>query len=194
MYAVTIMQQLQSNSVLLGLPFDRKQLALKVYVGYERKVLEMTVCTLSRSVEDDLKRLFCTLYGCVHALIRSPFCSKQQAEITIKCCSGEHSSLSMKPPKGEGYTHLYAGPRVILCKQKMVVSKYYDATFHAALKLDVNLKYLPQATSYRLNHQVTVLQYPYLSGSHTPQSPKQVAAIMLNLQNLHTVMAWCTVI
>ena len=33
MYVVTLMKQLKSNIVLLGLPFDQNQISLKVYVG-----------------------------------------------------------------------------------------------------------------------------------------------------------------
>ena len=110
--------------------------------------------------------------------------STQQSEITVKCCKGQHLSLNTKP-KGKGYTHLYTGPRVILCVQTNRVSKYHDAMFHGFLNSEVNERYIPGASIQQLNHHVTVLQYNFLSGSHVLQSPQQVAAIIGKLQNLH---------
>ena len=147
------------------------------------KVLEMTICDTRG--DDDLKRLFCTLYGCVHALIHSPIHSKHQSEITTNCSGGDHLCLSMKPPIGKGYTHRYAGPRVILCVDKEVISKYYDTSFHGSLNIEANELYIPNASIQHLNSRVTVLRYDYLPGDHTPRSTDQVKAIILNLHRLH---------
>lgn len=108
----------------------------------------------------------------------------QQSALTVICCKGTHLSLNTKP-QGNGYTHLYTGPRVILCVQTNRVSKYYDAAFHDFLNIAVNKRYIPGASIQQLNHHVTVLQYTYLSGSHVLQSPQQVAALLGKLQNLH---------
>ena len=44
---------------------------------------------------------------------------------------------------------------------------------------------LPNATIQCLNTQVTLLQYPYLCGSHTPQTIEHLRAIILKLDKLH---------
>ena len=182
MYVVTLMQQLKSNTVLLGLPFDQNQVSLKVYVGYDASVLEMTVCLVSREDTQGLRRLFCTLYGCVHALILSPILSTYQSGITIKCCDGNHKILSI-PVKEGGYSHLCTGARVIHCEGKNLVYKYYNI-FHRDFNIAAN-EVLPNAAIEHLNTQVTRLQYQYLCGSHTPLTIAHVRAIISKLYMLH---------
>ena len=54
------MESQQKSIVFLGLPYAFSEIALKVYVGYEQKVLEMDICSCSvkREVDDEVKRFF----------------------------------------------------------------------------------------------------------------------------------------
>ena len=65
--------------------------------------------------------------------------------------------------------------------------KYYDASFHGELNIDANVKYIPNATTEKLNDQVTVLKYPFLPGGHEPQS---IEHIVSNFQTECNPLGW----
>ena len=126
------MESQQKSIVFLGLPYAFSEIALKVYVGYEQKVLEMNICSCSvkREVDDEVKRFFCTLYGCVHSLIVSPIRSQYQS-VDPFCCDGDHHVLSHRHMERRHlfsyFSHSSHGihlPRVIHCVEENVVRKY----------------------------------------------------------------------
>ena len=194
LYAITGMESQQKSIVFLGLPYAFSEIALKVYVGYEQKVLEMDICSCSvkREVDDEVKRFFCTLYGCVHSLIVSPIRSQYQS-VDPFCCDGDHHVLSHRHMERR---HLFSYfsqsshgihlPRVIHCVEENVVRKYYDSSFHRELNIDANVKYILNATTEKLNDQVTVLKYPFLPGGHEPQSIEHIVSVIFKLNAIHS--------
>ena len=188
LYALTGMEKLEYPVIYLGLPCDTNEVALRVYMGYEGYVLEMDICSARREADKRLEALFCTLFGCVHYLIDAPI---YPTSIEPYCCGGgEHPVLSQtyaRPYSPSRCGHIYS-PRVIHCSARNVVRKFYDRdpSFQGCLNIDANVRFIPGASSEHLNDRVTILQYPFLAGGHRPRSIGHIAAVILQLDELHS--------
>lgn len=173
---------LESRELFLGLTITRNSMALQVFMGLDSKLSVIDICGVNGYEENELKIFLGTLYTAVQALAESPI-EAPVSSFTVKCCGNDvvqdmtarHINLS----RSDG------GCLVLHCITTKMVRKYYDKNYHYIPSEDA-ISFIP--SSKFLNPQggrYQILQYPYIEGHHTLETPVQAAAAVRELNKFH---------
>ena len=179
-YAITCLEGSigSSSSVILGLPMTRQKAQLLVCIGCAGKMLVMQVCE-AHFTSINLKSFLCTVYGCVHSLLKRPIMTEEPCVTTLKC-DGQHTLLSWSS-------------RVFKCHSTGKVHKLYDnEEFYQCSPQYEFIKSLGEHALPGVQHsnlsqdgRFQMLEYDFVEGTDEPDSISQVATIIKILGKIH---------